>query len=339
MIQWATSIDHAAAYAAKAGVGIMALLDEPRLSILTFHRVLTMQDALFPYEPEIVQFERIVKFVARGFHTLTLRDAVACLHRGNLPRRAMVVTFDDGYADNVENALPILKAHGVPATFFISTGFLDGGRMWNDTVIECIRACRKSAIDLEEFGFGLCSLDSPTERRWVIDALLPKIKYQGLPDRDRALAGLKRLTGNEVLPDDLMMVSQQVRTLHAAGMEVGAHTVNHPILALLPQAQADQEIRQGKAALEALIQSEVTTMAYPNGKPDTDYTLAHVALAKAAGFAGAVSTAAGTAAQGADLFQLPRYTPWGSSMAAWAARLIANQHNRNIVLAATAEQH
>jgi peptidoglycan/xylan/chitin deacetylase (PgdA/CDA1 family) len=67
-----------------------------------------------------------------------------------------VITFDDGYADNVEVALPILLRYEIAADFFVSTGFLDGGRMWNDTVIEAFRATPLDRVDLGDFGLGHC---------------------------------------------------------------------------------------------------------------------------------------------------------------------------------------
>ena len=110
-----------------------------RLSILIFHRVLAQVDPLFPEEVDAARFDVICGWLRRWFNVLPLDAAVRRLRDGSLPRRAAAITFDDGYADNHDIALPILKKHGLPSTFFIATGFLDGGCMWNDTVIEAIR--------------------------------------------------------------------------------------------------------------------------------------------------------------------------------------------------------
>lgn len=293
-----------------------------------FHRVLAEPDPLFPGEPCAERFARLMGAVARTFNVLSLGQAHTLWQRQQLPRRALVVTFDDGYADNASVALPILQRHGLVATFFIATGFLDGGRMWNDTVIECIRRSTAEAIDLSSFGLGLgpglghFALGSPAARRQAIDAVLPRIKYLDLAAREQAITRLQALCGQPQLPDDLMMSSGQVVQLHRAGMEIGAHTVMHPILTELPDAEAAHEMAAGRARLQQLTGAPVDVFAYPNGKPGRDYAPQHVALARAAGFRCAVSTAAGVVGAHSDPLQWPRFTPWDRSTPAWMARLL-----------------
>ncbi|MEF8717665.1 MAG: polysaccharide deacetylase family protein [Candidatus Accumulibacter necessarius] len=301
------------------------LVAGPRLSILIYHRVHARADTVFPDEQDAVRFERLMRFVARSFTVMTLSRAVSALQRGDLPPRALVVTFDDGYADNAEVALPILQRCGLAATFFVSTGFLDGGRMWNDSVIEIVRACRHGAIDLEDFGFGRCSLAGLAERRAVIGRLLPHIKYLQVGEREDAIARLHKLSGLAELPDHLMMRSEQVRQLHQAGMEIGAHTVQHPILTTLAPTEAEHEITAGRNRLQEIIDAPVDVFAYPNGKPERDYDHSHVELLRRLGFAAAVSTAPGVARIGDDFLQLPRFTPWGPALVTWATRLLVHQ--------------
>lgn len=300
----------------------------PRLSILIFHRVHAETDPLFPYEPDKTRFEAMMRYVASTYRVITLKEAVEQVAQGSLLPRSLVITFDDGYADNAEIAMPILKKLGIRATFFVSTGFIDGGRMWNDSVIECLRACRREQIDLHPFGLERFSLSTPVERTSVIDSLLPRIKYLPLAEREAAVGDLMSICDVAELPRDLMMRSGQVRDLHRSGMEIGAHTVNHPILMSIQPAEAEQEISEGKRTLESLIDAPVDVFAYPNGKPDQDYDYSHAMMVKALGFRGAVSTAPGVAQTGDDPYQLPRFTPWGRSVFLWGARLAVNQRNR-----------
>lgn len=311
----------------RAGFAAFGALTSRRLSVLIFHRVHAQADSIFPHEPDAARFERLMRFVVRSFHVMTLGEAVTCLTQGNLPSRALVITFDDGYADNAEVALPILQRCGLSASFFVSTGFLGSGRMWNDSVIECLRACRQPEIDLDSFGLGRRALTGPTERRLVIEALLPRIKYLTLAEREEAIGRLQNLCGVTELPSNLMMRAEQVREMHRAGMEIGAHTVNHPILTTLTPAEAEYEISEGRRQLESITGAPVDMFAYPNGKPGRDYDHSHVALLRKLGFRGAVSTAPGVGRSGDDLFQLPRFTPWGDSLATWATRLLLNQRN------------
>jgi peptidoglycan/xylan/chitin deacetylase (PgdA/CDA1 family) len=127
------------------------------------------------------------------------------------------------------------------------------------------------------------------------------------------------------LPCDLMMRREQVRELHRAGMEIGAHTARHPILASVPAEVAKDEITSGRDELARIIQAPVEVMAYPNGRPTQDYGPEHVEIVRRAGFRGAVTTAPGVARVGDDPFQLPRVNPWDRALPAWAARLFLDQ--------------
>lgn len=322
-----TLIESLAKVLIHGSMELFGRLSSSRLSILIFHRVHAAADPLFPYEPDARRFESLVRFVAATYRVMTLGQAVNHLAQDTLPPRSLVITFDDGYADNAEVALPILQRFGLRATFFVSTGFLDGGRMWNDSVIECLRTTSRETIDLARYGLGQQSLCSVGDRRQCIDLLLQRVKYLPLHDRTEAVLNLQRLCGVNELSGNLMMSSSQVKSMHRAGMEIGAHTVNHPILTLLPAVDAEHEISEGRYALESILDAPVDVFAYPNGKPGQDYNSSHVGIVKNLGFRGAVSTAPGVGRTGDDLFQLPRFTPWGNSTIVWGGRLALNQAN------------
>lgn len=316
--------------------GLTDRLTGRRLSILVFHRVLEKPDPLFPGEVDAQRFDTLMRTVAGGFTVLKLGDAVRHLGAGSLPARALVITFDDGYADNADVALPILARHGLTATFFVASSFLNGGRMWNDTIIESVRRTRRTALDLTSFGLGTIGVLDAEQRRNCIHALLQVVKYQEPAVRAQSLLQLAQLTGAPELPDDLMMTTGQLRHLHRNGMEIGGHTMGHPILKTLPDELARAEIQGGRDALQALIDAPIDVFAYPNGGPDQDYDWRHVRMVESLGFRGAVTTAHGAAAFRADPFQLPRYTPWGRNTAQWGARLVACRTRRGFQLASHA---
>lgn len=294
-----------------------------RLTILIFHRVHETADALFPAEMDAARFRERMTWVRDWFNVLPLEEAVRRLDRGDLPPRALAITFDDGYADNCRVALPILSELGLNATFFIASGFLDGGAMWNDVVIESVRAAQDGELDLTQLGLGVHRIGSIAERRAAIDALLAQLKYRPMAERAELAGGIAAIA--KVAPrGDLMMSSAEVRRLAAAGMGIGAHTALHPILARLPDAQARQEIADGRDALAAVIGRPISLFAYPNGRPGEDYRAVHVGLARELGFAAAFSTAWGAARRGDSLYELPRFTPWDHSAAGWAMRLARN---------------
>ena len=299
---------------------------QARLSILIFHRVLSEPDPLLPGEPDAASFDRLCAWVAEWFQVLSLDDAVACLKRGDLPARAMVITFDDGYADNHEVAMPILQRHGLVATFYVATGFLDGGRMWNDTVIESVRACQLPALDVAHLGInGLAKLPlgDDAQRRAAIRALLGSLKYRPVDERLQLVHQVVEAVAAP-LPGGVMMRSDQVKALRQAGMTVGAHTVSHPILLKLTAEQARREIDQSRQHLEAILGEPVRHFAYPNGVPGRDLSDATAKLVRDMGFDSAVTTAWGAARMGADSLQLPRFTPWDRSRWKFGARLARN---------------
>jgi peptidoglycan/xylan/chitin deacetylase (PgdA/CDA1 family) len=211
----------------------------------------------------------------------------------------------------------------VPATFFLATSFIDGGRMWNDSVIETIRRAQGDTLDARCIGLDTLSISTIGLRRQAIERLLAALKYLPLEERQRRIEELAAETSRS-LPSDLMMTAEQVRHLRASDMEIGAHTVTHPILTQLNSERADSEIRDSKLRLEAITGNPVTLFAYPNGKPGRDYRQEHVGMVKRLGFEAAVSTAQGVAHAASDPFQLPRFTPWDRTPGKFVLRLFHN---------------
>lgn len=296
------------------------------LSILIYHRVLARPDPLFPGEVDAVLFERQLRLLKRFYTPLPLSEAVQRLQDGSLPPRAACVTFDDGYADNAQVALPLLQRHGLHATFFIATGYLDGGQMWNDTVIEAVRQAPGPVLDLCEHALGTLPVASLAQRQAAIATLLGQLKYLPFARRQQLAMHIRRLAGATAGPPG-MLSTAQLRQLHAAGMALGAHTASHPILSTLPDHVAQLDIANGKRQLESLIQAPVTLFAYPNGKAGRDYGAPHVAMLHRLGFKAAVATDWGVARPGAglDLLQLPRFTPWDRGRLAFLWRMRQNR--------------
>jgi peptidoglycan/xylan/chitin deacetylase (PgdA/CDA1 family) len=280
-----------------------------RLSILTFHRVFEREDRLFPTEPHAGNFARWLQTWSAWFNFLPLTDAVRRLTQGTLPERAACITFDDGYVDNLEIAAPILKRVGIPATFFVATDFLDGGMMFNDRVIEAFRQVKGDALDLTRLGMGVWPTVDARSRAQGVDGVLKQVKYRAYDEREAITQAIADCAGATLAPHP-MMSEEQVRVLADEGFEIGAHTCSHPILLQIPDDRARREMHESRARLQAVTGQTIDMFAYPNGKPDEDYGFRHTLMAKEAGFIGAVATIPGAAKHGADLFQIPRFTPW-----------------------------
>ena len=294
-----------------------------RLTIFIFHRVVLQVDPLMPDVPDPAAFDRCLSWIGRWFQVLPLSEAVDRLRQGDLPARAAAITFDDGYADNLLHAAPILRRHGMSATFFIATGFINGGRMWNDSIIEAIRHTRRSMLDCEHLGLGLLPLGDTADKRAAVSALISGIKHQPTKLRQAEVTRVVVECGC-TLPDDLMLTTQQLRELHAQGMGIGAHTVTHPILTRLDSAEARQEIASSKSDLESMLDERIDLFAYPNGKSGEDYGAEHASIVESLGFKAAVSTNWGVSDRDSDRFQLPRFTPWDAQAWKFGLRALMN---------------
>jgi len=301
-----------------------------RLSILIFHRVLPQADPLFPGEIDAPRFDAICRWLRQWFEVLPLDQALRRLHEGSLPPRAAAITFDDGYADNQEQALPILQRHGLNATFFIATGYLDGGCMWNDAIIDAVRHTARDRLDMGRLE-GLPSAPQPavlplgdaTSRRTAIEALIRAVKYLLPAERESIVVALRSQLRVAAAASP-MMSSEQLRALRRSGMVIGAHTVSHPILARLTDDEARSEMQRGREHLQALLQERVGLFAYPNGKPVEDYSARTAALAAELGFDAAVTTAWGAARADTHRFQIPRFSPWDLTRTRYGLRMAGN---------------
>ncbi|MDN2671978.1 polysaccharide deacetylase family protein [Janthinobacterium sp. SUN026] len=296
------------------------------LSILIYHRVLARPDPLFPGEVDAALFQRQLRLLKRFYTPLPLGDAVRRLQDGSLPPRAACITFDDGYADNAQVALPLLLRHGLHATFFIATGYLDGGQMWNDTVIDAVRQAPGAVLDLRAQELGTFPVATLAQRQAAVATLLGRLKYLPFAQRQRLAMQIRRQAGARASAP-AMLSTAQLRQLHGAGMTLGGHTASHPILSTLAERAAQLDIANGKRQLESLVQAPVTLFAYPNGKAGRDYGAPHVAMVKRLGFQAAVATDWGVARPGADLdlLQLPRFTPWDRGRLAFLWRMRQNR--------------
>ncbi len=299
-----------------------------RLSIIDYHRITLEND---PYVDSSTQAELDwqCSILSKHFNVIPLKQAVELLQKGQIPPRSVVMTFDDGYANNHTLALPILKKWDLPATFFIASGFIDGGIMWNDSVIEAIRRTEYESIELfESDGFptefaGNYDLSTQQKRISIANKIRLGVKYIELSERKELVAKLAEIAGVE-LPQDMMLSSAQVKDIVTSGMDVGGHTCSHPILATLRLSEAKQQIEDDKAKLQQITGAPVEFFAYPNGKPDKDYFAAHATIVKEAGYLGAVSTAHGVSTSASDIYQLPRFSPWDKTTLRYLYRMFVN---------------
>lgn len=285
------------------------------LAILSYHRVLPLADiAGLPF-PEMAiardLFEAQIAHLARHYRLLDLAAATRLLRDGELPKRAIAVTFDDGYRDGYDYAFPILKKYGVPATFFVVTGTLDGQvKLWWEVVAEQVRLVSRRRETLHELSrmpaplgvhfTDLADTVAPARlARRIVDEL------NGLPRQARyqALQDLATVAGDTATtPADLLLGWHEVRELHASGMRIGTHTASHAFLDEISDDEAEQEVGGSVARLREELGAAVCLLAYPRGRTRRGLE----PLLRRAGIEAAVTTVLGLNGPGSDPFALRR---------------------------------
>ena len=212
-----------------------------RLVILNYHRVLDKPDPLRPFDPDKTFFQRQIRHLTRWWRVLPLREAIPRLQDGTLPARAVSITFDDGYEDNLANAVPVLERYSATATFFVATGYLGNGIMFNDLVVEAVRQCGDEAVSIAGIETPISVGTTSDQRLAAVSSVLEAIKYRPLEERQElalSLAAEHKVN----LRKRTMMTREQVLGIREAEMEVGAHTENHPILREVSEADAKKGI-------------------------------------------------------------------------------------------------
>ena len=312
-----------AALLRAAGGAIGRFSRQRSLAVVNYHRVLARPDPLLDTEPDVATFHWQMALLAECFNVMPLYEALRALDEGRLPPRTVCITFDDGYRSVHDLALPILRKFGLPATVFVTSGFVGSGNgnMWNDRIIHAVQSLPAGTLDLSDLGLECYSLDSLEARKQTAQRLTEAGKYLPPDQRDNLVARLDRMSGMH--HDALMLTPDMVVALERNGIDIGAHTISHPILTSLDDESARHEIADGKRQLEALIGRPVRLFAYPNGKVGQDFDARHVEMVRQAGFFAAFTTAAGAITGDQDRFQLPRSRPWDRTPFRFGLRLLS----------------
>src|SRR5262245_19719772 len=248
---------------------------EGRALILMYHRIADDEDYLGMCVPPAV-FDRQLELLRRRAEVLPLREVVRRLASDHvLAHDVAAITFDDGYRDNLDKALPLLERHALPATVFVTTGFIDGSvRPAGDRLREAVEAIWKRGIAPSSWpplANGWDTLVGETLARPGSTEALRRLRVgikRASPDVEaRILTQLETLAGDLVeSASSLMLDWDGVRTLAKRGVEIGSHTLSHPILSQVPLAAAEHELRASRERLEAEIGEQVIGFAFPNGQ-------------------------------------------------------------------------
>lgn len=277
-----------------------------RVLTLLYHRVR-------PYEKDVQMlcvtpehFERQMSWLKENYHVVRFADDWDCVEGD-----AVCITFDDGYRDNFLIAAPILNQLQIPATVFVSTGNMDTGReMWWDELERNLLADKKyqKTFHLSDEIFE-CTWDvsSFEQREDLYDTMHWLMKQVGAEKRNDWMRQLQEWNGytEDGRAENVCARAEDLKGLDASQIEIGVHTVGHPVLSKLPMEEQKKEIQTAKKKLEEILGRQILTMSYPFGGV-SDYNKDTISVCKSLGFSKAAANIPGVWKPNDDLYQIPR---------------------------------
>jgi peptidoglycan/xylan/chitin deacetylase (PgdA/CDA1 family) len=320
--------------------------------VLLYHRVFATPHVTWRMSPTPAQFDEQLDYLKRHHHIISLQDLAAGLAAGSIPRRSVVLTFDDGYGDNLWNAKPLLERYGIPATVAVTAGYVGGSRefWWDELERLCLSPQLKGRVrvdvrmetrewDVEPWRdplpgekvaferWNVASRVDPTSRHRIYRELYWLVRPLGHQEREVVLEALRAQAGDDgrartgyrpLTPDEVCALAG------GALVEIAAHTVTHPMLATQSRDVQRWEITASKRRLEEILGRRVTAFCYPFGL-ESDVGDVAPRLAEEAGFKIACCSVARPVSRRAGWFWVPRFYvgAWGGDELARRMRYFA----------------
>lgn len=280
-------------------------LSGPGLVVLMLHRLSDRPDP-WPLSTSPRSFARMLGWLRRRDALVGLDEGLRALEDTSRGATRYAVTFDDGYRDNLHVADPGIGP--VPAVVYVATGHVGGEPIWVYRILRAVEARTCHHLDLARLGLGQFDLSSELDRDRFYRLLPPRLKQlppAGLEQwADTIVEQLKpRARGME---EREMLDWSEIRRLEAEGVEIGAHTRNHVLLAQADDATAGEEIAASRDDLAVHLRASPAHFAYPNGGA-ADFGERDVATVRAAGFRTAVTSIEGVNRRGVDPYRILRH--------------------------------
>jgi peptidoglycan/xylan/chitin deacetylase (PgdA/CDA1 family) len=261
----------------------------------------------------VTLFERQMRYLHSRYACISLDDAIERLrNRTRLPQRAVIVTFDDGYADNYRLALPILVRYRIPASIYlVSSTLTERTVLWTSRLRYVLGACRRNALETTDAAGRPMRLllETRAQRLTTARTLTNMLNRMTRGNRDRHLDMLAAQLGVQDLPPapEWFLSPSQIIEMSACGVTFGAHTVSHPSLPMIDPSEAESEVLQSKLDLELVLGAPVQHFSYPNSGSLHDHYDAHaVDTVARVGFKSGVTSTRGWLDESSDVFVVPR---------------------------------
>jgi peptidoglycan/xylan/chitin deacetylase (PgdA/CDA1 family) len=237
--------------------------------IIAYHRICET-DAL--NDQELVsatcdEFEKQIIHIKKNYSAISFEQLINHLNNDTTPpRNAVIITFDDGFADNYLNAFPILEKYQIPATIFISTDYIDTDKtFWFNLLSRLVKLNVGASFSLDDKRYAVSS--KPENQESLLVELLSLMKGKPNKNRLELLIELSKQLPESELCDNyaLPMTWDNVREMDKSVIEFGSHTATHPILSQLTHEELEYEIVGSKKQLEKQLGKKIQTISYPEG--------------------------------------------------------------------------
>ncbi|AQT61421.1 polysaccharide deacetylase family protein [Cellvibrio sp. PSBB023] len=270
------------------GYQLARVLTRKQPKILMYHRFSTQKKG---HAVTVATFEQQLRLIKRYFQPMTLAALAQTIKQtGRTPDNAVVITVDDGYRDFYEVAYPLLKHYQVPATFFVTTGFVNQDLwLWPDQVLWLLRNRTSSSGSLIVGDKRFDLAESVKELWWPLVLHLLTVENHIRLSAIAELARCSEVSLPSTAPDEFSAVTwAQLEEMQQQGIEIGGHTLSHPSLGHMPVAEAQVEINGSFDVLRQHLGDRPRTFCYPNGQP-ADYSEEIKKVVSQSGFLAAVT--------------------------------------------------
>jgi peptidoglycan/xylan/chitin deacetylase (PgdA/CDA1 family) len=251
----------------------------PWITALTYHRVapasagVDYDEGTVDVTPEA--FDRHVAYATRWFDLIGIDDLLGFVRgTSRLPPNPLLITFDDGYLDNLRVAVPILKKYGARATFFIATTYISERRLfWWDRLSYMVKRSDRETIDITYPVTASIPLLGAGDRARAFRTLRAFLTDHFGIDIWRFLDGVAEATRvgltrdeEQRLADEMILTWDHVREMRAAGMDIQSHTCDHNVLTTLNEERLRSELGHSREVLEGVLREPVRAISYPVGR-------------------------------------------------------------------------
>jgi peptidoglycan/xylan/chitin deacetylase (PgdA/CDA1 family) len=244
--------------------------------ILAYHRIFPLPGKDYPFSEGTISatpeaFDQQMNFISKRFHVINFNVLSNAISSGkSIPKHSLIITFDDGYADNYEIAWSILKKHGLTATVFLATSFIDSGDLfWFDKLSYLIKSFSGNSITIGKYSFKTRG----GRKKTIRESVMKIFRSVSEKERIRFYNELDDQCNNISLPSEDFELAKplswsQIKEMSKGGIEFGSHTVNHPFLSNLTNAEIMSELFDSKKVIEEKLGCKIKGIAYPSGYYD-----------------------------------------------------------------------